>query len=348
MEENSVFVVLYISPADAVRACSPKSGDIKVRLSKEDLESLTEEERAALAQSSALCSSGSSFSLKGACTPDLAGVKQALAYHREKEQQEEARREQLRRDAIDRVLQAPLADLISKTHSWDFYTLELSGLWGYYNVGSIYAHITDAPEVQARLAEAQAVIEAHNAEVHTKRAQAKQCKEAEERAAEEKRKAENAAEAERTRLYHEALAEMVRQRGTDSQRERLAVKNERMLGALPIDEAEDLVRSEYFEVFKGIPPYEKIKTAEVLALVSDEYPDLDKVDFDVTTISTFNDAQWGALSVFKQRAAKSGIEMTFKCQRHTGTYEDEALVERYSVKVEFDWHGKKFHKTFAL
>jgi hypothetical protein len=195
------------------------------------------------------------------------------------------------------------------------------------------AQYRDDPRIAARLVLEQAIA--------TQREQERQAHKAAQRGAETKAAAEKAA-AEKALQEQQTLARAawVAERGTDSQRARLAA------GVLPIVEVMAAVRAETFAALDdGTPRYERL-AREDMATPDEGDCEHGDPNYDADTATELTEAQFAALSAIKAAAPAGSI---VQARIHTASCDDcKKTTSRYSALVTVDWHGTELSREYAL
>lgn len=152
--------------------------------------------------------------------------------------------------------------------------------------------------------------------------------------ARQKREADEAEELARAE-HIKAREELVRQIGSESQKQRLAD------GLLPEDEAEMLVREHLFTSFGDAERYERLVEGDVHD--SDCYGE---VEFSVETATELPEGAYAQLLKLRKLSPQD-VKVTPRL--HKGSCEscgDEAI--RYSALATATWHGKEYSREYSL
>ena len=321
-----ITVTVDIQAARAVRAGKATSGRHEISLSPQDLDTLSNAQREALAR----VLERDEGILYGAIEPTVAEVVRLLEC-RVADAETEAREAQTKLATYREECEAMIRDRRIRGRApnlaigWP-YSGSVKGAEG------AWAEYAALPEVVAWQAE---IDEANAAE----QAADRERREAATRAQEATALAEAAAETQ----YQEASAEMVRVHGSPSQRERLEAD------LLPEDERDLLVHDLVFAALAEFPRYRRlVKTDAPHAEGCGENPF--DAEFSSGNETELTDAQWVALQAIRAAVPAAVVTPRWhkvvcrECERG----DDYPYGLRWSIRVAFAWHGRTLTREYDL
>jgi len=328
-----MYVKVNVSAADAIRRNSTTHGPQDLELTQEWLESLTEQERAVLADElpgvdgRARYFAGGHGSSLYVPTADLEAVRAVIQATLAKRAEQKVDAAAYRQKQTERAVTGLRERRVRKGQQY------VQAVGGYVNnlvnpdmdvaylpeeCAAEYAAWTAELEAQNQ-ATIQAVIDQH-AERERKRAE------------------EEAAKKESERLYAEACEALVREIGTESQLGRLE------LGRLPAAEINTIVHDHVFAAMGDQARWPRYDRLQAQDIDHDEDCCDHRSVFEAEYCDEWTAADYAAVS----RAEKLMPDAQIAVRVHKGQCEEcDAQIERKSLQVTQAWHGRNLTREYA-
>lgn len=354
-----MYVHFYVSPKLAVLAGKSKSGRVRLDVTEEQLMSLTDEQRAVLANSVGIgqevCTSQSDWVLGSFSSEQHTGdsswdgllslIDAKIAEKTIADQKAIAEKASITAATLE-VLRT------RKTGESDSIPIEVGFRDGVLSVGNnylpgkvatdqraMYRHlhkswpynydnaVADSDEAKAWQAELDAENERRcNAAIEVAKLRVLDAIEA------HKLKAEKAAQ------FTEAVAAMVRQHGSPADIGRLDDD------LLPEEDALKIVRDELFKPLASRLRYDKLTRSNADHDDNCQYDE--NVTFDVTDAEELSAETWSALDSIRSVATDN---MVVQPRVHTVICDNcDCVTKRFSALVTIDWHGRELSREYAL